>query len=487
MPARKVAYSEEMDEYFKSMLSKCNECYDVAERARALGRDTETFVEIPQAEDLASRCEKLLADYHVGEIADDIRRLTDEYKNRELVCLMVAKEVAKRPAERPELAIDRAIRVGLAVLTEGVLVAPLEGLADTKIKKNADGSEYIDLVFAGPIRAAGGTAQAMSVLIADVVRQEVGIGKYIPTDAEINRFIEEIPLYKQCQHLQYTPSPKEIQLIVGKCPICIDGEGTEQMEISGFRDLPRLDTNRVRGGACLVVAEGLCQKAPKIKKHVDKLKLEGWEFLDEYLKGKGTSTSSNTEGRVLKPADKYLKDIVAGRPIFGYPSRVGAFRLRYGRARTSGLASLAYSPASMFILDEFPALGTQLKIERPGKACVVTPCDKLEGPIVVLKNGDLVQCNTKEEALAVRKDIAEITDTGEILVPFGEFCENNHFLVPPGYPIEWHKLELKKKGDLPDDWEHPTWDRALEMSRTLGVPLHPDYNLFWFDVDVDRM
>ena len=311
MPARKVAYSEEMDEYFKSMLSKCNECYDVAERARALGRDTETFVEIPQAEDLASRCEKLLADYHVGEIADDIRRLTDEYKNRELVCLMVAKEVAKRPAERPELAIDRAIRVGLAVLTEGVLVAPLEGLADTKIKKNADGSEYIDLVFAGPIRAAGGTAQAMSVLIADVVRQEVGIGKYIPTDAEINRFIEEIPLYKQCQHLQYTPSPKEIQLIVGKCPICIDGEGTEQMEISGFRDLPRLDTNRVRGGACLVVAEGLCQKAPKIKKHVDKLKLEGWEFLDEYLKGKGTSTSSNTEGRVLKPADKYLKDIVA--------------------------------------------------------------------------------------------------------------------------------------------------------------------------------
>ena len=100
MPARKVAYSEEMDEYFKSMLSKCNECYDVAERARALGRDTETFVEIPQAEDLASRCEKLLADYHVGEIADDIRRLTDEYKNRELVCLMVAKEVAKRPADK---------------------------------------------------------------------------------------------------------------------------------------------------------------------------------------------------------------------------------------------------------------------------------------------------------------------------------------------------------------------------------------------------
>ncbi len=487
MPARKVAYSEEMEEYFRNMLANCNECYEVAEKARSLGRDTETFVEIPRADDLASRCEKLLADYGVGEIADDIRRLTDEYHNRELVCLKVAEEVAKRPAERPELAIDRAIRVGLAVLTEGVLVAPLEGLADTKIKKNADGSEYIDLIFAGPIRAAGGTAQAMSVLIADVVRQVVGIGKYIPTEPEIDRFIEEIPLYRQCQHLQYTPSPKEIQLIVGNCPICIDGEGTEQMEISGFRDLPRIDTNRVRGGACLVIAEGLCQKAPKIKKHVDKLKLTGWEFLDEYLKGKGASTSSNSEGRVLKPADKYLKDIVAGRPIFGYPSRVGAFRLRYGRARTSGLASLAYSPASMFMLDEFPALGTQLKIERPGKACVVTPCDKLEGPIVLLKNGDLVQCNTKEEALAVRKEVSEITDSGEVLVPFGEFCENNHFLVPPGYPIEWHKLELRKAGELPEDWEHPAWERALEMSRTMNVPLHPDFNLFWSDVEVQRL
>ncbi len=487
MSARKVAFSENMGAYFQSLIDRCNECYDIANEARSKGYDAETNVEIPQAQDLALRCEKLLADYNVGEIADDIRRLTEEYGNRELVCLMAAKEVAKRSAENRELAVDRAIRVGLAVLTEGVLVAPLEGLADTKIKTNADGSEYIDLVFAGPIRAAGGTAQAMSVLIADVVRQEVGIGKYIPTDKEVNRFIEEIPLYKQCQHLQYTPTPHEIQIIVGKCPICIDGEGTEQMEISGFRDLPRIETNRVRGGACLVIAEGLCQKAAKIKKHVDKLKLQGWEFLQEYLDGKGIATDSSTE-RVLKPSDKYLKDLVAGRPIFGYPSRVGAFRLRYGRARTSGLASLAYSPGSMFVLDGFPALGTQLKIERPGKACVVTPCDKLEGPIVVLKNGDMVQCNTREEALNCRNNIHEIVDCGEILIPYGEFCENNHFLVPCGYPIEWHKLELKKAiGELPDDWEHPTWERAIEMSKKHKVPLHPDFNLFWYDIDIDSL
>ena len=488
MPARKVAFSDEMGEYFSSLMAENQRCYEIAEKARQKGMDPETRVEIPQAEDLASRVEKLLADYNVGEVADDIRALTEKLGNRELVSLEIAKLVAQRPAEKKELAVDRAIRVGLAVLTEGILVAPLEGVADTKIKTNSDGSEYIDLMFAGPIRAAGGTAQAMSVLIADVVRQAIGIGKYIPTEQEVARFLEEIPLYKQCQHLQYTPSASEIQLIVRQCPICIDGEGTERTEISGFRDLPRIETNQVRGGACLVIAEGLCLKAAKLKKHVDKLGIQGWDFLTEYLAGKTVATDKKEEIKEVKPADKYLKDLVAGRPIFGHPSRVGAFRLRYGRGRTCGLASLAYSPATMYILDEFPALGTQLKIERPGKACVVTPCDELEGPTVLLKNGDLVQCNTADAAKEVRPMISEIVDCGEILIPFGEFCENNHFLVPCGYPIEWHRLELKKHGELPDDWESPTWERALEMSHTLGVPLHPNFNLYWSDIkDLSRL
>ncbi|MBO6083791.1 MAG: DNA polymerase II large subunit, partial [Candidatus Methanomethylophilaceae archaeon] len=447
-----------------------------------------------------------------------------------------------------EKALDRAIRVGLAVLTEGILVAPLEGIADTKIKQNDDGTEFVDLVFAGPIRAAGGTAQAMSVLLADIVRVQLGIGKYKPTEGEINRFLEEIPLYKQCQHIQYSPSNEEIKLIAGRCPIMIDGEGTEKMEISGFRDLPRISTNQVRGGACLVVAEGMCLKAAKLQKHVKKLNMEGWEFMDEYLAMKGAAVAtSKDEVRSVHPSDKYLKDIVAGRPIFGHPSRVGGFRLRYGRARTSGLASLAFSPASTYILDEFPALGTQLKIERPGKACVVTPCDQLDGPIVVLKNGDLVQCQTSEEAQGLTGRVAEITDNGEVLVPFGEFCENTHFLVPCGYPIEWHVQELegyyekqteaaigaelkakaeaeirakidkiedpekkeknlksfdsdvselymkmlRKEADahskLPEDWEMPTWERCKEMSHTMAVPMHPYYNLFWSDVSLDNV
>ena len=203
-------------------------------------------MEIPRAEDLASRVEKLLDQWNVEGVAERIRQLSRDH-NREEVSLLIAKEMANAPAKSREEAIDRAIRVGLAVLTEGILVAPLEGIAGVKIGWNGDGSEYLAISFAGPIRAAGGTGQALSVLIADVVRREVGIGKYIPTEGEVQRFKEEIPLYKQCQHLQYSPSNEEIEIIVRNCPVCIDGEGTEDMEISGFRDLPRIETNKVRG------------------------------------------------------------------------------------------------------------------------------------------------------------------------------------------------------------------------------------------------
>ncbi len=483
------AFSEEMGKYFSELISKKDECYAIATQARSKGYDPFTEVEIPQAEDLASRVEKLLDDYHVEGVAEDIRRLTAEHGNREIVALMVAKEMAKRPAESTEKALDRAVRVGLAVLTEGILVAPLEGIADTRIGKNADGSTFVDLIFAGPIRAAGGTGQAMSVLIADVVRTELGIGVYIPTDGEIARFDEEIQLYKQCQHLQYTPTPDEIDLIVRNCPIMVDGEGTEQVEISGFRDLPRIETNRVRGGPCLVIAEGMCQKAAKLKKHVDKLGMKGWEFIGTFLDAHKTEKKEEVVDapKTVEPKEKYLMDIVAGRPIFGHPCVTGGFRLRYGRARTSGLASLAYSVASMYVMDEFMAIGTQLKIERPGKASVVTPCDTLEGPIVLLKNGDLVYCDSVKTAIEVRPQISEIVDNGEILIPFGEFCENNHTLVPCGYPIEWHELELREKGDLPDDWRDPSYESAKEMCRTLGVPLHPKFNLFWSDWPMEQM
>ena len=38
--------------------------------------------------------------------------------------------------------------------------------------------------------------------------------------------------------------------------------------------------------------------------------------------------------------------------------------------------------------------------------------------------------------------------------------------------------ELLSKTDAPEDWERPTYERAMEISRAFGMPLHPRYNLF---------
>ncbi|MCK5344471.1 MAG: DNA polymerase II large subunit, partial [Candidatus Heimdallarchaeota archaeon] len=274
-----VSVSDTIGKYFNDLQKDIDICYEIAGEARKKGFDPTFNVEIPQALDLAVRVEELVGPKN---IAPKIREVTKEIGNREEVSLNIARYIGEGKDytfSSTEKALDQAIRTGLAILTEGVLVAPLEGIADVKIGKNHDGTSYVDLYFAGPIRSAGGTGQAMSVLIADVVRRQLGIDSYKPTSNEIERYKEEIPLYKRVQHLQYTPNVDEIDLIAKNCPICINGEGTEQEEVTGNRDLPRVESNQLRGGACLVIAEGLCLKAPKIMKHVKKLKLKGWDFL----------------------------------------------------------------------------------------------------------------------------------------------------------------------------------------------------------------
>ena len=478
--------SEEVRSYFAGLLAQVDSTYAVARAARARGFDPELDVEIPLTDDLASRVERLLEHYEVDGVARRIRELAKDH-DREELAILVAKEMTLRPAASKEKAVERAVRVGLAILTEGILVAPLEGLAAVKIKRNRDGTSYVDLSYAGPIRSAGGTGQALSVLIADVVRRELGIGRYMPTREEVERFKEEIPLYRQVQHLQYAPSEEEISLIVSNCPVAINGEGTEDAEISGYRDLPRIETNRIRGGACLVIADGMCLKAPKIQKHVRKLRIDGWEFVDAYLEEKKAGPEDTKDESVVEPNEVFIQNIVAGRPVLCHPSRPGGLRLRYGRTRATGLAAVALHPATMHILDDFIAVGTQVKTERPGKAGAVTPCDTIEGPLVVLDSGDFVEISDAAEAIRLRPSVRVIADLGEILIPFGEFLENNHVLMPGAFSLDWYGALLQERlGVLPTGWDDPSESQALAWSRDLGVPLHPRYNLFFHDFTTEE-
>jgi len=470
--------SPEMEAYFASLTGELDRAIAVAGAARSRGLDPRCEVEIPVASDLADRVEALLG--YAG-VAARLREL-GEQMSREEVALRIGDDfIAKMFGEETrEEILDHAIRTSMALLTEGVVAAPTEGIGRVGVGRNDDGTEYLKIYYAGPIRSAGGTAQALSVLVGDYVRKGLGMNRYIPRDDEVERYVEEVKKYNNIMSLQYLPSDDELRMIIRECPVCIEGEPTEQVEVSAYRNLERIETNTVRGGMALVVAEGLALKAPKIQKNVRKVGIEGWDWLDDLIAGVSSKSSDDDEDEGkekkpgVKPKDKYIRDLIGGRPVFGYPMRKGGFRLRYGRSRNTGFASAGFNPATLHLLGNFLAVGTQMKVERPGKAAGVVPVDTIEGPTVKLFSGDVLRVDTTEEALSLMGKVDEILDVGEMLVSYGEFLENNHVLMPPAYCEEWWLLEGGTHTPA-DETE------AIAMARA-GAYLHPQYMYMWDDI-----
>ena len=122
---------------------------------------------------------------------------------KELSALILSKEIAQGKYSVPDATLeeklDLAVSVGLAIVTEGVTIAPLQGISEVKIKKNKDGSEYLSVSIAGPMRSAGGTESAVTMLIADHVRKAVGLSKFQANsfDDETGRFVEELRIYER--------------------------------------------------------------------------------------------------------------------------------------------------------------------------------------------------------------------------------------------------------------------------------------------------
>ena len=472
-------YEEWLDE-------RTEEAYKIAEVARKKGLDHSLEVEIPRASDLASRTEKLLIEHLEGaEVADDIRKLLAEF-DRETTSIKMATIVAKRFRDNGydlQKSIDVGLRVGLAILTEAVLVAPLEGISEVRLLPNLDGTQFLSIHFAGPIRAAGGTAQALAVLIGDMIRRELGVDAYKPSPDEVERVKEEFGLYRG--NLQYRPPPEEVDTIVRACPVMVNGESTEDIECAGYGRVRNIDEARIRGGVLLVIGEGLCLKAPKIQRHTERLNVPGWDFISAFAnKGKEKSNESESNGftsRKVPVISKFMKDIIAGRPVFGAPLEPGGFRLRYGRARPSGLAAGSCNAASMSAMDDFIAVGTQMKIERPGKACAITPCDIADGPWAILRSGEFKQYNDSDSFNKDRSQVASIWDNGELVLGYGEFMENNKNLVPAAYSHDWWAADLIDA--LDSDQAVDEFCRFMGSERkdmpngTPGLPINHDTDL----------
>lgn len=493
---------------------KTKQLYEIATEARKKGKDLELTPEIPLAKDLAERVEGLVGPEGV---AKRIKQL-EENMSREEVAFQIAKEIATKDDiedgtnnyEIQEKNADSAIRTALAILTEGVVAAPLEGIAKVKIKDNPDGGKCFGVYFAGPIRSAGGTAAALTVLLGDYIRMAQGLDRYKPTDDEIERYVEEVELYEsEVTNLQYSPTSDEVRRAVRGIPVEVTGEQTDPIEVQN-RDLPRVETNHIRGGALLAIAEGVIQKSRKIVKYANNLKIDGWKWLEEFTAPKATKKEEKddkkTDEEKIKPKKKakYMEDIIGGRPVMAYPSTKGGFRLRYGRTRDSGLASMAIHPATMEIV-QFLAVGTQMKIEKPGKGNCVVPCDSIEGPIVKLRNGDVIQVNDIKLAKQIRNDVVEIIFIGDMLVAFGEYLRGNIPLDISCWCEEWWAQEVENsqyyketKDDFDIDFKCELElddllklpidaKKAFEIAEKTDTPLHPKYTYYYHDVSKQEL
>lgn len=485
-------------QYFIDLEKDVRKIYDVANEARAKNLDPVNKVEIPLARSLAEKVVGLISTIYPQmegtSIAERILELEKDFgKLNMAVSFRIAEEVAKQKfCQFSSLleAIDAGIRIGFAYTTLGVVSSPIEGFTGLKLGKTRDGKEYFIASFSGPIRSAGTTASCVVLMLIDYLRELFGYEKYDPSEEEVKRYVaENYDYHEYITNLQYLPTEDEATFLAKNLPIQIAGDPTEKIEVSNYKNLARVDTNLIRGGMCLIFSEGLAQKAKKGLRLLKEVKSKGfkstgWDFLEDYVKLHEKREVGKTDD-----SPTYIKDLVAGRPVFGHPSQSGTFRFRYGRGRVSGFSATSMHPATMAITDNFIATGTQLKIEKPTKGCVVTPCDCVDGPIVKLFNGSVKKPKTRDEARKLYSDVDEIIYLGDILFPFSDVANRNSNLLKSGYVEEWWKLELRQK-DAEIEKKINCFDvsieQSIELSEKFGIPLHPTYIFYWTQISKEE-
>lgn len=479
-------------DYYSELSSETYTIFEKAASAKSTLFDSSGIIEPKIAFDLADRVAKM----HEIDISEPLRELL-KTNGKELSALILSKEIAlgkySLPDSTLEEKLDLAVRVGLAIVTEGVTIAPLQGISEVKIKKNKDGSDHLSVSIAGPMRSAGGTESAVTMLIADHVRKAVGLSKFQANsfDDETGRFVEELRIYeREASSFQFHILDEDIEHVISNLPVELDGVDTDPFEVVNHKSMARIKTDRVRGGALRVLNDGLIGRSKKLLKRIELYNLDGWEWLND-LKG-AVQTGDNQEDA----AAKRMREVITGRSVLSMPNKLGGFRLRYGRACNTGFAAVGLHPVIAEILDHTIAVGTQIKIDIPGKGATVAFVDSIETPIVCLKNGNVVKIQDVKHGIQIKNEIEKILHLGDILISFGDFLENNAQLVPSAYVEEFWIEELRQKIEKyePEDQyltqflqKIPSIDEALKISLDFKLPLHPAFLYFWDKISAEEL
>jgi hypothetical protein len=135
---------DEDRQYFERLESRLDEAFDVAETAKERSGDPQPEVEIPVAQDMADRVENILG---IEIVAERVRELEGEM-SREEAALELAKDFADGNVGDYETRagkIEGAVRTAVALLTEGVVAAPIEGIDRVELLENDDGTEFVNV------------------------------------------------------------------------------------------------------------------------------------------------------------------------------------------------------------------------------------------------------------------------------------------------------------------------------------------------------
>src|ERR671910_269499 len=488
--------------YQQDILRKVEQIYELALKARKIGLDASNTIESKIAYDLADRVAKM----HDIDIASRLRSLL-ERTTKEKAALKIAEEIALGEYDAGDLKtrLDNAVRVSLAVVTEGVTVAPLQGISNVQLKNNSDGSTYLSISFAGPIRSAGGTEAALIMLIADHARKVVGISEYLANsyDDETGRFVEELRTYeREVGNFQFKVLDEDVIKCIKNLPVELDGIDTDQVEVAGHRNMKRISTDRVRGGALRVMNDGIIGRSRKLLKLVEALDLDGWDWLKD-LKG-AVQTGDGDDA-----ASHRMSEVITGRPVLSMTKKIGGFRLRYGRCCNTGFATIGIHPVVPILLNHAIVVGTQIKMDVPGKASTIALVDTIEPPLVRLDDGSVVQVSSVDQAIKIRSRVDKILYLGDILISYGDFLENNAQLLSASYVEEIWALQLHSRlltlsssSDFPmgeiknerliqlskDPFTiFPTVEEAFEISKKFNIPLHPKYSFYWDSLNINEV
>ena len=142
-------------------------------------------------------------------------------------------------------------------------------------------------------------------------------------------------------------------------------------------------------------------------------------------------------------------------------------------------------------------VGTQIKINTPQKNATTGFVDSINGPIIRLKNGSVLEITNIEQLQIHKKNIERILFLGDILISFRDFLEKNTKLSPSGYVEELWSEELRLKTEninlssfsIPIERLNileknpfqiiPTFEEAVFLAKTLNIGLHPKYTFYW--------